>query len=69
MATTNFVRAWEDGDRLFVNVNGATIEVHSFTFNDGNVTLQFHARVDPVKHGAVASGAARRLGRVVHQTP
>ena len=49
MATTNFLRMWKDGDRVFVNVNGATIEVHSFTVDDGTVTLQFHARVAPMK--------------------
>lgn len=47
IATTNFVRTWNDGDRIFVNVNGATIEVHSFRCNEGNVTLQFRAHVEP----------------------
>ena len=49
MATTNFLRMWKDGDRVFVNVNGATIEVHSFTVDEGTVTLKFHARVAPLK--------------------
>lgn len=49
MATTNFVRIWKDGDRKFVNVNGATIEVASFTFDEGIVTLQFNARVAPLR--------------------
>ena len=47
MATTNFVRAWKDGERQFVNINGATVEVTSCIWDDGMVTLQFRARVAP----------------------
>jgi hypothetical protein len=48
MATTNRVFTWKDGDRLFVDLNGATIEAHSLTFDRQIVTLQFHARVAPL---------------------
>lgn len=49
MATTNFVHLWKDGDRLFVDVNGATIEARSLTFEQEIVTLEFQARVAPLK--------------------
>jgi hypothetical protein len=45
MATTNFVHLWRDGERLFVDVNGATIEAHALTFDAPLVTLQFQANV------------------------
>ena len=45
MATTNFVHLWKDGERLFVNVNGATIEAHALTFDAPLLTLQFQANV------------------------
>lgn len=45
MATTNFVRLWRDGARLFVDVNGATIEASSLEFDERVVTLQFQAIV------------------------
>lgn len=45
MATTNFVHLWKDGERLFVDVNGATIEAHALTFDAPLVTLQFQANV------------------------
>jgi hypothetical protein len=45
MATTNFVHLWKDGERLFVDVNGATIEAHALTFDAALVTLQFQANV------------------------
>ena len=45
MVTTNRVYAWKDGDRLFVDLNGATIEAQSLTFDRQVVTLRFHARV------------------------
>jgi len=48
MVTTNRVYAWKDGDRLFVDVNGATIEAQSLTFDRQVVTLRFHARVVPL---------------------
>jgi hypothetical protein len=72
MATTNFVRTWKDGDRLFVNVNGATIEAVSFTLEEGIVTLRFNACVAPLTNdgGLAESGnaiapdeAERRLSR------
>ena len=44
-AMTNRVYSWKDGDRLFVELNGATIEARSLTFDRQIVTLQFHARV------------------------
>jgi hypothetical protein len=48
MATTNFVRLWKDGDRLFVDVNGATIEAESLRFDAPLVTLQFQGNVVPL---------------------
>jgi hypothetical protein len=48
MATTNFVRLWKDGDRLFVDVNGATIEAESLRFDAPLVTLRFQANVVPL---------------------
>lgn len=45
MATTNFVRFWRDGERLFVDVNGATIEARSVELDERVVTLQFHGTV------------------------
>jgi len=45
MPTTNRVYSWKDGDRLFVDLNGATIEVESLMFDRQIVTLQFRARV------------------------
>ena len=45
MASTNFVHTWQDGDRLFVNINGADIEARSLTVDEKQiVTLRFHAR-------------------------
>ena len=45
MATTNRVYLWKDGDRLFVGLNGATIEAQALTFDRDLVTLQFHGSV------------------------
>ena len=45
MATTNFVRFWRDGERLFVDVNGATIEARSVALEERVVTLQFQGTV------------------------
>ncbi|HLX28493.1 MAG TPA: hypothetical protein VKV24_08415 [Casimicrobiaceae bacterium] len=45
MATTNFVRLWRDGERLFVDVNGATIEACSLKFDGRVVTLEFQGIV------------------------
>ena len=47
MATTNFVRIWKDGERQFANVNGATVEIHSFSVEHDIVKLEFFARVAP----------------------
>ena len=56
MATTNLVHLWKDGERLFVDVNGATVEARSFALKQEIVTLQFRARVRELKaltrHGA-----------------
>ena len=66
MATTNFVHLWKDGERLFVDVNGATIEAHALTFDAPLVTLQFQANVVRLpSRRSDASGAAsddRRRG-------
>jgi hypothetical protein len=47
---------WKDGDRLFVDVNGATIGARSLRVEQEFVTLQFQARVAPLetpaRHGA-----------------
>ena len=45
MATTNRVYCWKDGERLFVDLNGATIEAKSFTVEQQMVTLQFQAKI------------------------
>ena len=49
MATTNRVYCWKDGERLFVEINGATIEAKSFTVEQQLVTLQFQARITVMK--------------------
>ena len=59
-ATTNDVPHWRDGDRLLVNVNGATIEVRSFAIHLQSVTLQFHARIAAPKE-EIESGPRRQL--------
>jgi len=62
MVTTNRVYAWKDGDRLFVDLNGATIEAQSLTFDRQVVTLRFHARVAPLnaKDGQADTGHVRK---------
>ena len=52
MATTNRVYCWKDGERLFVDLNGATIEAKSFTVEQQLVTLQFQARITVMKASA-----------------
>ena len=49
MATTNRVYCWKDGDRLFVDLNGATIEAKSLTFDQHVVTLQFQGKITEMK--------------------
>ena len=54
MATTNRVYCWKDGERLLVDLNGATIEAKSLTFDQHIVTLQFQARLTVMKSPGVA---------------
>ena len=55
MATTNRVYCWKDGNRLFVDLNGATIEAKSMTFDDQVVTLRFQARINVMKGDDMAA--------------
>ena len=48
MATTNFVRVWRNADRLFVYVNGATIEARSFRVDEQVVILEFYGVLAPI---------------------
>ena len=50
MPTTNRVYCWKDGERLFVDLNGATVEAKSLTFDQQIVTLQFQARLTLVNN-------------------
>jgi hypothetical protein len=50
---------WKDGNRLFVDLNGATIEVQSLTLDQQVVTLRFHARVVPLNAGDRHADAVR----------
>ena len=52
MATTNRVYLWKDGDRLFVGLNGATIEAQALTFERDLVTLQFRGSVAALRSAA-----------------
>jgi len=63
MATTNRVYCWKDGNRLFVDLNGATIEAKSMTFDDQVVTLRFQARINVMKGDDMA--ANRESNRAV----
>ena len=49
MATTNRVYYWKDGERLFVDINGATIEAKALTFDEQVVTLRFRGRITQIK--------------------
>jgi len=63
MATKNRVYSWKDGDRLFVDLNGATIEAQSLAFDRQIVTLQFRARVAALNAG---DGGERSVGQRIY---
>ena len=62
MATTNHVHCWKDGDRLFVDLNGATIEAESLTVDQHVVTLQFCGRMTPTTTAAVSNNKPAKMG-------
>ena len=45
MAATNRQYSWKDEDRLFVDLDGATVEVQSLMLDRHVVTPQLHATV------------------------
>lgn len=47
MATMIFVQLWKEGDRLFVDVNGATMEARPLALEQQVVTLESRPRVVP----------------------
>ena len=64
MATTNRVYCWKDGDRLFVDVNGATVEAKALTFAEYVVTLQFHGNVVRMRTADSSSNTSPSATRV-----
>lgn len=69
MATTNFVRFWRDGERLFVDVNGATIEARSVELDDRVVTLQFQGTVTALEREQRAFLSALRRVDAARSVP
>ena len=65
MAPTNHVYCWKDGDRMFVDVNGATIEAQSLTFDQHVATLRFRARMTLIK-ATRASGDEAAIATTGH---